>query len=505
MAAPIIEFVDVTVNLAGAVASKFSFGTLLGTFTHDQSNNRIDGPYFSITEVNDAGFTATNTPEINTWASDVFAQDDGVDSLLIGRRIPSTGGSAAQVWQVAAVGPVFVDITTEYNDATVADFEPFPAAEALGDYFAVGMSEPFAQIVLDNTGGTAGTVGTVDWEYWDGAAWQALGGVVDGTTGFTAGPSAGQTVSWTVPGDWAPVALGGSDPLYYVRAVVTLVYTVDPVYDSGTAAGDATWTATMDNIEQWGQLNGSPSWYINNIESRVDTDILLVDAWVSARDMIFMAQTSDADLLQGTPGNIGLDLQALGTVRTALWYHADDAEYLDGAIASSGGGLNLDVPGGVGIWAYRQLESVSFDNVTGAQATNIYAADANLYGRNLGLSFTSKGTMAAGEPRFIDVTTSIDWTKKRMQEAVLALFVGTPTKIPYTNAGINTVVGAVQGVLDQGVTFGHFSPDVPPSIVVPDISTISAADKGNRVLTLTATAVLAGAIQKLTLVVQLSF
>jgi hypothetical protein len=356
MPAAIIEFVDVSVNVQGGVADKFSFGTLMGVFDHSVTANRQDGPYFSLAEVVAAGFTSGAEPEVNAWATAAFAQDDGVDQILIGRE----------------------------------------------------------------------------------------------------------------------------------------------------DAGDANWTATMDAIE----LAGSDTWYITNIESRVDADVLEVAAWTEARDKIFIAQTASADLLAGTPANIGEQLKNFGYNRTALIYHATSTGtdgYLDGAWSSSGGGLNLDVPGGVGIWAYRQLEGVTFDAVTGAQATNIYAENANLFGRNLGLSFTSKGTMAVGSPRFIDVTTTVDWTKKRIEEATLSLFVATPTKIPYTNGGINQIVGVVQGVLDSGVTFGHFSPDFPPTIEAPDVANVSSADKQNRELTLTAEAVLAGAVQKLILTVNLSF
>lgn len=345
MPAAIIEFVDVTVNVGGVTADKFAFGIPIGVFSHTVTANRQDGPYFSLAEVVAAGFTSVATPSIYTWASAVFAQDDGVDSLLIGR--------------------------------------------------------------------------------------------------------------------------------------------ID--------AGDANYTVTMDAIE----AAGPDTWYITNIESRADADIADVSAWTESRDKIAIFQSDDATL------TAALALQAFGYNRSALIYHDDDSEYLDGAWTSSGGGLNLDTPGGVGIWAYRALGGVPFDDVTGALASAIYAADANLYGRNKGLSFTSKGTMASG--RFIDVTTSVDWVKLRTEEAVLETFVNAGTKIPYTNAGISIIVGAVQGVLDQGVSFGHFSGDAPPTVTAPDVSEVSTADKTNRLLQLTAQATLAGAIQKLELTINLAF
>jgi len=346
MPAPIIEFVDVNVLVGGVSVDKFSFGTLLGVFPHTVNTDRQNGPFFSLQEVNDAGFTALAEPEANAWASAVFSQDDGVDQIIIG--------------------------------------------------------------LLD-------------------------------------------------------------------------------------AADAGSYTTALDAIE----AAGPNDWYITNIASRTDADLGDAAAWTEPRKKIFPGQSDDLTVVEF------LAWQAAGYNRSSGWYHATDAEYLDGAISSSGGGLNLDAPDGAGIWAYRQLEGVPFDAVTGAQALSIYAADANLFGRNKGVNFTSKGTMASG--RFIDVTTSIDWTTTRMEEAILALFVGTPTKIPYTNAGINIVVATVQDVLNRGVTAGHFSTDVAPTVEAPDVSTVSNQDKIDRVLTLTANVVLAGAVQKVVLNINLTF
>jgi len=344
MPAPIIEFVDVSVNVGGAVADKFSFGTLMGVFAHTVNTDRQNGPFFSLTAANTAGFDAASEPAANAWITAAFAQDDGVDQVLIG-------------------------------------------LQAVGD------------------------------------------------------------------------------------------------------AGD--WTVTMDAIE----LAGSDTWYISNIESRADADIEDVSAWTEARQKIYVAQSDDIT------GTEALVMQAAGRNRSALAYHAMDAEYLDGGWSSSGGGMNLDVPGGVGIWAYRQLESIPFDPLTGAQALALFAANANVYGRSKGLNFTSKGTMASG--RFMDVQTSVDWVKVRLEEAVLGAFVGA-NSIPYTNAGITQLVAVVSGVLTQGQAFGHFSIDVTPRIIAPDISQVSAADKQNRVLTLTVEVTLAGAIQQLILTVNVT-
>ena len=359
MAPPITNSVDINVTLTGAAPEKFGFGRAIGIFDHSVTANRQDGPYFSLQEMIDAGFTSGAEPEVNAWGSAVFGQENGVDSVVVGR--------------------------------------------------------------------------------------------------------------------------------------------ID--------AGDADATATMTAVE----AADPGGWYITNYEERVEADILLVAAYIQTTGSgetpkIYIAQSSDAALLAGTAGNVGEDLQTAGQTRTGLIYHRYDDSlaggipsdgYLDGAWSSYGGGFNLDAPNGAGTWKFNELSNVTFDPVTGAEATAIWNVNANLYGRNGGLSFTQNGTMAEGSasaPRFIDVTTSLDWLKKRIEEAILGAFVGAKTKIPFTDAGINMIRQVVIGVYDQGVSYGHLSPDFPRVIDLPNAADISTANKQARLLVGTGNVVLAGAV-----------
>jgi hypothetical protein len=295
---------------------------------------------------------------------------------------------------------------------------------------------------------------------------------------------------------------------YWATSVFSQDDAVNQIYIGQQSVGDAgDWTVTMDAIEAYAITQGL-DWYGTSIESRTSADIVDVAAWSEARVKTFIYQSSDADVLTGAPGNINDLLNVAGYKRSMGMYHATGSGaangYLDGAWASSGYGMNLDSPGGRGIWAYRALEGITFDPVTSTQASAVYADFGNIYGRNLGLSFTSKGTTAFGTPYFMDIQTTIDWIKTRLEEDILALFVAQNV-IPYTNSGINLVRATVKARLDQGVTFGHFSPDVETEVIVPNVADVSTAAKQARELTISATATFAGGIQKLFLTLNLSF
>jgi len=156
---------------------------------------------------------AINDPALDTWT-------------------PTEDLDAAQVWQVdISGGPSYVDQTVAFNDATQSDVDPFPASEAIGDWFAIGFSAPFGVAQIDSTGATQGSIGVIVWEYWNGSAWTALSDVTDDTNSFKAVTGA-YTVSWTVPNDWAQNTVNAV-AAYYVRARITTVYTVNPTLSQG--------------------------------------------------------------------------------------------------------------------------------------------------------------------------------------------------------------------------------------------------------------------------------
>ncbi|MDP3768719.1 MAG: hypothetical protein Q8S13_11950, partial [Dehalococcoidia bacterium] len=127
-----------------------------------------------------------------------------------------------------------VDQSADALDAGAGDVTIFPASEDTNDYFAVGARKPFALVRFDNTGGTAGTVGTATWQYWNGSTWAALS-PTDGTTGFTAAVGV-QNVTFYPPADWQARGLSSgtvnTPTLYFIRAKVSGLYTVQPLYDT---------------------------------------------------------------------------------------------------------------------------------------------------------------------------------------------------------------------------------------------------------------------------------
>ena len=140
------------------------------------------------------------------------------------------GGVVAAVWNgvllkgaIADDGGVQSDDLTDALDAGANDMELLPALPVINDAYYWGFHYPVPSFKLNN-GLEAEWVGTLAWEYWDGSAWQALAGISDGTSRYTL-PGV-QTISWTLPADWAASDENGT-VAYWMRARVSAFTSID--------------------------------------------------------------------------------------------------------------------------------------------------------------------------------------------------------------------------------------------------------------------------------------
>ena len=149
----------------------------------------------------------------------------GSDGVLFGALTPTNptkfylAGYAKACLAIASDGGAYTVETTGANEATTNDVTLVPAAGAENDAYYIGhATEQFtsAQITITTQGDFSGEVA---WEYWDGSSWEALDGIADGTSAFSAA-AATVTVAWTLPTDWAKCTVHSVNG-YWVRGRIT--------------------------------------------------------------------------------------------------------------------------------------------------------------------------------------------------------------------------------------------------------------------------------------------
>lgn len=302
-----------------------------------------------------------------------FTEDE---ELAWGSELPYTPFVLAQqVWQVDdSGGPSFSDQTAGFNDATDANFTPFPATEEDElDYCAIGFDQRFSRVVFDNLNGTQGVGGTVAWEYFNGTAFVALSGVTDGTSGFTAAVADGQVLTFTLPTDWVKNTLNAVES-FYIRARVTQLYTTNPVYDQGLIGGD-TFTLGEVIVSDDGLARGR---------------VLLHDA---TNDILIVAQDSGAATFSNTQEFAGLTSGIAATTGTVVTNSAAGTMVL----------MALDDNGVDGFFFGQRTRGVApADNqkVTGASSLATADADvaASLNTRVVNIQFIGAYTGTAYNP-----------------------------------------------------------------------------------------------------------
>ncbi len=453
--ADIDKVVVVTVVKTSAGISRQGFGTPMGVFQIPvaQQAGRF-ATYSTVQELIDVGGALTDTWV--RWATIVKAQSPGPQRFAIGRRDPGT----AQVDTVTITAP---DVGTWSLTIDTIVFSFIAGAADTNQTIAVGL-----RAAVD-----AGDIAVV-----------------------TSVPVAGVfTVTADVAGETfvnGGIILGGAGTGTFINTTPSV-----PAEAMGTALTAINTANSLD-------------WYLLNIETRNDADITTADTFITPLKKVFVGQSDDPLARAGTPVNLFDALQALNNERTTLVWHDSDSEYLDAAWVGRAGAADLDSAGGVITMFAKQAIGVPVDTLTSGEITNI-AGDGDTndgFGGNVHVDIASRGVFLYGKTTggdFFDVQTTLDWTFFRVGEAVFGLLATTPTKIPYTNFGITQVQNEVKGVLDTGVTNGHFSGDTPPAVSVPDISEVSTADKNARTLrNVIGTAVLAGAVHKTFIRVEVS-
>lgn len=452
--ADISTVVSVTVNKAAAAVDRAGFSRGLGVFQVPTSvqSNRV-AVYSTVQEMIDAGFD-TNDNAVE-WARIVKQQTQpgAPASFAIGRRVPGTAQvdtvtittADAGTWSITINGETFSYIAgasdTDQTIATGLRARLLLSSQAV-DAGPISGSGPYTFTVSASVAGEAFT----------------NGGIV-------------------VPGAGAGT-FANTTPNAAAEAMATTLAAI-----------------STENVRDW---------VYATIETRNDADITAFQSWIGGLTpgKIGIAQSNDPDARDGVASNIFDTMQALNPADFFMLWHDDDREYLDGGALGILSAAKLDEADGALTMFGKQIVGVPVDVLTSAQVLAIAGdGESNAgFGGNVHIEVGGRGFLMYGrsaEGEFIDVEQTILWTEARVSEAWFAVLATTPTKVPYINAGIARARTVTQGVLDDGVTNGHFSPDTPPTVSVPDSGDVSTADKTNRFLrNVIGRADLAGAIHK---------
>lgn len=430
------QIIQVNITRQTPVASLPGFGVpgILAQFATSKTTAPFTrGRYYSSTsEMASDGWAATDS--VYLAAAAIFAQNPRVPRVFVG-RIDSGDAS------VAAAG-----------DAIRAEQDDWYAFEVVGNrslVFTLSVDLSASNVLSSSVNGIA----VADITYATSHAntmglWKAAIEAV--ITGATA----------TVSGRTMTVTLVGKD------------------MSAGTAsvAGGTAVTAVISSVLE---ATKTKAWM----------------AWTAQQKKLMFVQDSDVATYAADTGVAGTASLAefaklMSYDRVAVVYHAPSMEYL----AAAWMGKELPYDPGAHTWAFKNLTGVSVDSLTSGQEGLIRGKNANVYTTTAAYANTYAGTVAKAS-NYIDDVRGLDWLDTTIKADLFNLLAASG-KVPFTDSGIQTVVGVLKASLKKAenatvLTAGW-------EVTFPLASAVSSVDKAARRLTgINWSGTLAGAVHSI--------
>ena len=204
----------------------------------------------------------------------------------------------------------------------------------------------------------------------------------------------------------------------------------------------------------------------------------------------FYTTTNDADAYDAVDtDDIGYRLNAAEYDRTVVFYHPTATDHLDAAAA----GEYLTYRPGQQILANRGLNGVTpATNLTSSRVNALEGKEYNYYATVRGQNIILNGRTAKGS--FYDVVRDIDYITGEIEDAIFRLQINNSKKLPYTQAGIQSVADAISETLQRMQAEEVVSRDPLPReyaarddsrpfrVDVPSINDVDVNDRANRIL-----------------------
>lgn len=273
---------------------------------------------------------------------------------------------------------------------------------------------------------------------------------------------------------------GSADPVY--KAALRAFAQPKPpnlFYVGRRDAADADWPAAFEAIRA-----ENDDWYgfgivpVATEAAAILTEKKSVRDWADTQVKIFGTSSSDSGILDSSVStDEGTELSKTSSDRSFGVYRAaaNAAEYAEIGILSRMFG-SFD-PGSAA-FAYKKITGCTPDNLLVGAKLAAWGKFMNTYTKVSGNLVFEKGQAFSGE--WLDVTVGLDWLTSDIKSTIFTALVQQP-KLPYTRNGIQGVGSLLSASLGRAAYRGILD-GATISITLPDIATITAAQKQARVL-----------------------
>ena len=211
--------------------------------------------------------------------------------------------------------------------------------------------------------------------------------------------------------------------------------------------------------------------------------------WCEAAQVIFCNTTNDLTTLAVGNTNVAKVLQ-LNTLRYSLTTFSRDVNaYPSAGVFGRAASVNFKAVSSTITLNLKQISGVTAEDLSPSEFAALRSYNASAIVKiGSGVTAYTDSRMASGS--WLDTTHGLLWLQNKIEVDMFNLLYVSNTKIPYTQAGINTTIAVLERSLASAVRNGFcapgFLPDgtyLPEGYVVESVALadISTADKGNRI------------------------
>lgn len=243
-------------------------------------------------------------------------------------------------------------------------------------------------------------------------------------------------------------------------------------------------------------------WYFLTIEEPLRDDVALngLVAWVQAKNKLAIIDTNDSGH-QDPANTTCISARHKGTVdRTGTFYHTDSALYGGVSLAAYMSTRIFDDANSAYTSKFKQLPGITNINLDSSKITAITGFTpglgqsltdghmANTYINIGGRNFAVEGSTLTPNV-FLDEIHATDWIIARTEEETLGILLNN-ARIPFTDAGMQTLASAARTVMQLAGRAGLVAEDLNPTtgeyepavvITVPSVFDVPAAQRKARI------------------------
>lgn len=288
---------------------------------------------------------------------------------------------------------------------------------------------------------------------------------LNGVAGVITAALTGGTVTWTGERFVATSdTTGTSSTVSYATAEGTGTdISAQLKFTSGTADVPVDGYAAETPVEAVTILyNQSSDWYMSEFAASTmptDDQLVAVAAFIQAAAIsrVFFVSDTDTRELDATyTTSISTRLKALEYDRSAVQYSS--TEFAMSSIAGKLATVDFDGADTTITTMYKTEPGVVGEYLTETQADTLQEKRCNVFVYyNTDTAIFQYGVMSYS--LYIDERQAFDWLQNAIQVAVFNLLYQSP-KIAQTDAGVNTIVNTINGVLSQAARNGMIAPGV---------------------------------------------